>query len=156
LIQSFEALFHQASADLATFTAWYHLRQPLLSALDSLTTSTPLNDLHADHLAFTSLVSSFHAFQHRLETGTSAQLADFTRLVDGFKHLMEGDALIARRYPREVVERLADEGMRKEVLEIWGRGAAGEVDRVVVREEENKAGVEKVVRMEARIKELEA
>ena len=153
MIQSFEALFHQASADLATFTAWYHLRQPLLTALDSLTTSTPLNDLHADHLAFTSLVSSFHAYQHRLETGTSDQLRDFTRLVGGFKHLLEGDALIARRYPREVVERLADKGMRKEALEICGRCAGGEVERVV--REEEKA-MEKVVMMEARIKELEA
>jgi hypothetical protein len=130
----------------------------LLSALDSLTTTTtPFYDLHADHLAFTSLVSSFHAYQQHLENSTSDQLADFTRLVNGFKHLMEGDALIARRYPREVVERLADEGMRKEALEIWGRGVGGEVERVVVREEEKVTGVhEKVVRMEARIKELEA
>jgi hypothetical protein len=154
LIQSFEALFHQASTDLATFTAWYHLRQPLLAALVSLTTSTPVYDLHADYLAFTSLVSSFHAYQQHLENSTSDQLADFTRLVNGFKHLMEGDALIARRYPREVVERLADEGMRKEALEICGRGAGGQAERVGVREEE-KVAVEKVVRMEARIKELE-
>ena len=69
---------------------------------------------------------------------------------------MEGDALIARRYPLEVVERLADEVMRREALEIWGRGAGGEVERVVVREEEKVTGDEKVVRMEARIKELEA
>ena len=129
----------------------------MLSALDSLSEPNPPTiDLHADYLAYASLVASFHACQqaNRIEALLSqgrtldvqAQLEEFTRLVDGFKYLMVGDALIARRYPLEgVAERLADEAMRKEVEEIRRRCQGGEsgvgAEMVGVREEE-KMGVE--------------
>jgi hypothetical protein len=104
----------------------------LLAALDSLSDPKPPTiDLHADYTAYASLVASFRDCQkaNRIETLLShgrtsdvqAQLEEFTRLVDGFKYLMVGDALIARRYPQGVAERLGDEAMRREVEEIRRR-----------------------------------
>jgi hypothetical protein len=157
----------------------------LLAALDSLSDPKPPTlDLHADYTAYASLVASFRDCQkaNRIETLLSqgrtldvqAQLQEFTRLVDGFKNLMQGDALIARRYPHGVAERLGDEAMRKEVEEIrrrcQGRGSEVGAEMVGVGEEE-KMGVEGKVRemtaktqgledekavMKARITELES
>ena len=146
----------------------------MIAALDSITDPKPPTiDLHADYTAYASLVASFRDCQkaNRIENLLSqgrthdvqAQLEEFTRLVEGFKYLMVGDALIARRYPQGVAERLGDEAMRKEVEEIRRRCLGRESERdevdakVVGVGEEEKMGVEgKVREMTAKTQELEA